>query len=198
MIDYCLTSGQQWYWWREQDQWYIKTIYRNEGRDGSTESITFDCHLKNMESWIGKKNLVFVASTMRLFFLATLPKTMWAFAILGVRRPLTFHILIFSSETPQPNISKLGWKLPWKVLYKDCSFSSDPCTNMATTDNSCVWVSDWLISKKSSPLKPLCQMNRNLVGSILGRSSIQIAHLVSICVQTWPPQTILVSDWPIF
>jgi hypothetical protein len=26
--------------------------------------------------------------------------------------------------------------------------------------------------KKSSPLKPLCQMNRNLVGSILGRSSI--------------------------
>jgi uncharacterized membrane protein YwzB len=61
-----------------------------------------------------------------------------------------------------------------------------------------ILVSDWLISKKSSTLKPLCQMNRNLVGSILGRSSIQIAHLVSICVQTWPPQTILVSDWPIF
>jgi hypothetical protein len=27
-----------------------------------------------------------------------------------------------------------------------------------------ILVSDWLISKKSSPLKPLCQMNRNLVG----------------------------------
>jgi hypothetical protein len=28
--------------------------------------------------------------------------------------------------------------------------------------------------------KPLCQMNRNLVGSILGRSSIKIADLVPI------------------
>jgi hypothetical protein len=51
-----------------------------------------------------------------------------------------------------------------------------------------------LISKKSS-LKTLCQMNRNLVGSILRRSSIKIAHLVPICQQTWPPQAILVSDW---
>jgi hypothetical protein len=39
-----------------------------------------------------------------------------------------------------------------------------------------ILVSDWLISKKSS-LKPLFQMNRILVGSILGRSSIKIAHL---------------------
>jgi hypothetical protein len=38
-------------------------------------------------------------------------------------------------------------------------------------------------------------MNRNLVGSILGRFSIQDAHLVPIRLQTWPPQTILVSDW---
>jgi hypothetical protein len=37
-----------------------------------------------------------------------------------------------------------------------------------------------LISKKSSPLKPLGQMNRNMVGSILGRSSIKSAHLVPI------------------
>jgi hypothetical protein len=29
------------------------------------------------------------------------------------------------------------------------------------------------------------------------RSSITIAHFISICWQTWPPQTILVSDWPI-
>jgi hypothetical protein len=42
-----------------------------------------------------------------------------------------------------------------------------------------ILVSDWLISKKSSPLKPLCQMNRKLVGSIIGRSSIKIAHLVN-------------------
>ena len=32
-------------------------------------------------------------------------------------------------------------------------------------------VSDWSISKKSFPLKPLSQLNRNLVGSIIGRSS---------------------------
>jgi hypothetical protein len=48
---------------------------------------------------------------------------------------------------------------------------------------------------KSSPPKPLGQMNRNLVGSIYGRSSIQIAHFIPIRLQTWPPQEILLSDW---
>jgi len=56
-------------------------------------------------------------------------------------------------------------------------------------------LSDWLISKKSSTLKPLCQMNRNLVGSISDRSSIKIVHFVPIRLQTWPPSAILVSDW---
>jgi hypothetical protein len=50
---------------------------------------------------------------------------------------------------------------------------------------------------KSSPLKPLDQMNRNLVGSIYGLSSIKSANFVPIHEQTWPPQAILVSDWSI-
>jgi hypothetical protein len=44
-------------------------------------------------------------------------------------------------------------------------------------------------------LKPLGQINRNLAGSIFGRSSIYIAHFAPIRSQTWPPQAILVSDW---
>jgi hypothetical protein len=39
-----------------------------------------------------------------------------------------------------------------------------------------ILVSDWLISKKKlSPLKPLGQMNRNLVGSIYNQSETRIA-----------------------
>ena len=73
-----------------------------------------------------------------------------------------------------------------------CSFRPDPLSNMATIDNSCFWMADL---NKSSPQKPLGQMNRNLVGSIYGMSSIKIVHFVPIRYQTWPQQAILVSDW---
>jgi hypothetical protein len=55
---------------------------------------------------------------------------------LGVCRPLSFHILIFSSETPQPNEVKLGRKHLWRVLSKESSFCHDPLTNKSSR---CLW-----------------------------------------------------------
>jgi hypothetical protein len=78
------------------------------------------------------------------------------------------------------------------VLYENCTFCPDLLTNITTTGNSCFCFADL---KKSSSLKPLGQMNRNLVGSIYGRPSINIAHFIPIRLQTWPPQAILVSHW---
>ena len=56
-------------------------------------------------------------------------------------------------------------------------------TNMAPR---AILVSDWLMLKKSSPLKLLGQMEPNLAGSIYVRSSIKLLHLVPFGQQTWP------------
>ena len=53
-------------------------------------------------------------------------------------------------------------------IKKDCSFRPNPFTNMATTGNSCCWLVGFY--KKSTPLKPSSEMNRNLVGSPYGFS----------------------------
>ena len=49
-----------------------------------------------------------------------------------------------------------------------------------------ILVSDWLMLKKSSPLKLLGQMEPNLAGSIYVRSSIRLLHLVPFGQQIWP------------
>ena len=58
-----------------------------------------------------------------------------------------------------------------------------------------ILVSDWLLLKKSSPLKLLGQMEPNLAGSIYVRSSINFLRFVPFGQQIWLPRAILVSDW---
>jgi hypothetical protein len=59
---------------------------------------------------------------------------------LGVRRPLTFHILIFSSETPQPNVKR-------KITLVYCIV------------NAVISIQISELNYSYMPLKPLSQMN---------------------------------------
>ena len=61
-------------------------------------------------------------------------------------------------------------------------FRSDPLTNMAAIGNSCFWLEIKKIYIFLSKL--LSQMNRNLVGSTYGKSSIRFSHFIPIGQKT--------------
>jgi hypothetical protein len=88
------------------------------------------------------------------------------------------------ADLKKSSLKPLG-KMNWNLVGSIYGRSSIRIANFVpirkqTWSPQVILVSDWLISKKSPSLKPSGQMNQNLVGSICGRSSIKIAHFVSI------------------
>ena len=109
---------------------------------------------------------IYVRSSIKFLHFVPFHQQIWPPRAILVSDWLLFK-KIFSSETAWQNGAKLGRKHLCKILYKASSFGSIRPTNMAAKINS---FSDWLMLKKSSPLKQLGQMEPNLAGSIYIRS----------------------------
>jgi hypothetical protein len=76
----------------------------------------------------------------------------------SVVRQLTFHILIFSSETTWPNGTTLGSKHLCKVLYKCSPYRSVPPINMAAKGNYCFWLATAWQNGAKLGRKHLCKI----------------------------------------
>ena len=109
----------------------------------------------------------------------------------GVCRPLTFHILIFSSETTGPIATKLWWNGPWMAPFQNCVRWSRLPTKMATKLK--IEKRGDEIVKKSSSLKLLSQFQPNFAEMILGWSPSKIVSGISDLRPRWPPQPNFVS-----
>ena len=81
------------------------------------------------------------------------------------------------SETAWPNEPNLVGSIYGRLSIKIAHLVLIP---LQTWSTQAILVADWSIPKKYSTLKPLGQMNRNVVGSIYGRPSIKIANFGSV------------------
>jgi hypothetical protein len=96
------------------------------------------------------------------------------FLLLIGRFPKNFlsRLRIFFRNQPISNKNCLWWA---------CLLTDWDEMSILYRGPSIIRVVDWSIHKKSSPLKPLGKMNRNLIGSSYGRPSVKNAHFVPIC-----------------